>query len=501
MGIIKQQTVKGSFYSYLGVFIGFLTSFLIMPHVLSPEQIGLTGILASFSVMTAQFSILGFNATARIFPFFRHDSRNHNGYLFLACMISVIGFFLFCVIAVLLKDEVVNQNGTDSYLFENYYWYLLPLTFFTLFFNVFDLYSRMLYDTITGRVLNEFTKRVLVLITLLLLVFSFVDFSQFMWLWLLANIIPTLMIAHRLYKNRLLIIRPQFGFLNKSIRTQLIRLSVFGILTGSAPYLIQNIDKYMVTESHGLSSTGIYQIAFNFATIITLPARSLYSIAFTVISEAWKHNDLKSILSIYRKSCITQTITSLYLFILIWANIDNIYEVLPPEYAQGEYVIFFIGLANLIDSATGVNGVILATSRYYMWDSFFTLALAGITIGANLIFIPLYGITGAAIACAVTYAIFNLSRYLFILVIFKLQPFTMKTLWVLISGAVTWYLVYLIPKFSNFIADGLLRASLISVLFGGTIYLFRFSEDINSLIDGSIARIGIKRRSVDSPEE
>lgn len=495
MGIIQQQTVKGSFYSYLGVFVGFFTTFLIMPHVLTPEQIGLTGILSSFSVMTAQFSILGFNATARIFPFFRNENNNHNGYLFLACIVSVVGFILFCIVAFLLKDHVVSQKGSENKLFEDYYWCLIPLTFFTLFFNVFDLYARMLYDTTTGRVLNEFTKRIFILATLLFASFKFLNFNQFMWLWLVANLMPTIIIAYRLYNRKQLIIKPNFKFLNRPIKSQLIHLCVFGILTGSAPYIIQNVDKFMVTESHGLNSTGIYQIAFNFAVIITLPARSLYSIAYTVISEAWKNNNMESILSIYRKSCINQIISSLFLFILIWINIDNIYKVLPSEYAEGRYVIFFIGLGNLIDSATGVNGVILATSRYYKLDSFFYLALAGITIGANMIFIPLFGITGAAIASALTYAVFSLSRYFFILFVFKLQPFTVKTPMAIFIGITSYYLVSLIPVVPNFVLDGITRSLLITLFFGGTVYYFKLSEDINILIKETISRFRLKKNN------
>ena len=61
MGVVQQQTLKGTFYSYLGIFIGFVTINLLQPHSLTKEQIGLLGILLPFSQMFAQFSILGFN--------------------------------------------------------------------------------------------------------------------------------------------------------------------------------------------------------------------------------------------------------------------------------------------------------------------------------------------------------------------------------------------------------------------------------------------------------
>ncbi|TCC96320.1 polysaccharide biosynthesis C-terminal domain-containing protein [Pedobacter hiemivivus] len=493
MGIIQQQTLKGTFYSYLGVLIGFLSIYLIQPHVLSPEQVGLISILASFPILFAQISILGFNATARIFPYFRNPKNHDNGYLGLACLISTIGFILFCIAAYFLKDQIIQQKSSENQLFETYFWYLIPLTFFTMLFNILELYSRMLYDTTTGRILREFTKRIFILAALLLLLFTSVSFEAFMWVWLLCNIIPTGMIAFRLYKRNQLSLSLNLKFLDKPIRRQIINLCFFGILTGASPFIVENIDKYMIIESYGLTGTGIYAIAFAFATIISLPARSLYSIAYTVIAEAWKNENMAEIKSVYQKSCISQLIATLFLFLLIWANIHNIYYYLPAEYAAGEYVIFFIGLGYLIDASTGVNGVILATSRFYKYDSFFYVALIGITIGANLIFIPIYGITGAAVASAVTFFIFNLFRFLFILILFKMQPYTYRTPLTIVTGIVVYFIVNIIPPIPNFIADTILRSGIITLLYGGTVYYLRLSEDINGLINNLVKQYLLKK--------
>ena len=79
MGIIKQQTIKGSIYSYLGVLVGFLTVTILQPYSLAPAQIGLITLLASLSALFAQFFILGFNGTARYFPYFRSEEKQHHG--------------------------------------------------------------------------------------------------------------------------------------------------------------------------------------------------------------------------------------------------------------------------------------------------------------------------------------------------------------------------------------------------------------------------------------
>lgn len=489
MGIIKQQTLKGTFFSYIGVFIGFVTNTFILTDVLGTDQIGLINILTSFSLIFAQFAILGFNATARYFPYFRNEKNKHNGYLFLACTVSLIGFMLFVVSAFYFKDLIISQKSQDNNLFQDYYWYLIPLTFANLYFNVFDLYSRLLYDAAAGRLIREFTLKLLILVCVLLLIFRVLNFKSFMWLWLSANVMPMFLMMVRLIRKGNFSLKPRFKFLSEDVQRNLFHLCLFGILTGTSPLLVDNIDRYMVNNYFGLGDTGIYSIAASFGIIIALPTRSLYSIAYTVIAESWIRKDMDNIQTVYRKSCINQSIVALFLFIVVWANIHNALKILPPDYANGMYIVFFIGLANLFDAFTGVNAVILATSRYYRYDSFFYLALVGVTIGNNLLFIPKYGITGAAMATAATMFIFHLSRYLFILLKFKLQPFTINNLLVLVIGALVYWLSTMIPVQQNLYVDTLIRGGFITVLYTVLVYFLNLSSDINEMVKDALGRL------------
>jgi len=163
---------------------------------------------------------------------------------------------------------------------------------------------------------------------------------------------------------------------------------------------------------------------------------------------------------------------------------------LPPKYEAGKYVIFFIGLGNLIDSAAGVNNIIISSSKYFKFDFYSYLALIVIIIISNLIFIPLYGITGTAIATGVSLLIFNLLRFLFLLVMYKMQPFTIASIYTIIVGTAIYFLsVWIIPKNSNFIIDLLFRSSFITILYGICVYYFNLSDDISYLIKGYINKI------------
>ncbi len=58
MGKIKDQAIKGSVYSYLGVLLGFAISGLILPRLFSTAENGLINLLIAWSSLFAQFATL-----------------------------------------------------------------------------------------------------------------------------------------------------------------------------------------------------------------------------------------------------------------------------------------------------------------------------------------------------------------------------------------------------------------------------------------------------------
>ncbi|WP_461450611.1 polysaccharide biosynthesis protein [Mucilaginibacter sp.] len=490
MGVIKQQTIKGTLYSYIGIGIGFISMIIIQPHALTPDEVGLIGILLSFSLLFSQFSVLGFGGTVRYFPYFRSEEKKHHGYLFLSCIVALVGTVIFVGAIYLFKDQIIGRNQKNAHLFEKYYWYLVPLIIFTVYFNVFDQYARMMYNAISGKILREFTKRIFILITLILIYLKWVSFETFMVLWLIANAVPTLLLLIRLVRDKHFFLNPDFSLLNKEMRTNLITISVWGLMVGSSPLIFESIDDYMLNNKFGLAAAGIYTITFYVAAVISMPARSLYSIATTVIAEAWKTNDMKTIKSVYEKSCINQLVTTLFLFIIIWASIDDLFTYLPEKYQLGKYVVLFIALGNLIDSATGINGVILSTSKYYRYDGTFYVLLIPVTVGFNLLLIPYYGITGPAIATALTLLIFNVFRYFFILKTCKIQPFTISSPIALAIGIAVYFASkFIIPQMGNHIVDIILRSAFITIIYGGAVYFLKLSDDINIVVDNFVSKL------------
>jgi O-antigen/teichoic acid export membrane protein len=205
-------------------------------------------------------------------------------------------------------------------------------------------------------------------------------------------------------------------------------------------------------------------------------------IASGVIAESWKNNDTANILDIYKKTCLNQFIIGSFLFIAICGNLDLLVGLLPVEYAEAKYVIFWMGLGYLIDMATGANGVLIGTSSKYKYDTYFMLLLVVFTFTTNWILIPKLGITGAAVASCSTFAIYNFLRFLFIWRVFGMQPYDRKMLVALMIAAFSALVLWLVPAVSNAYISIALRVAVFSLVFGLLLYYSKVSEDMNKMI-------------------
>jgi O-antigen/teichoic acid export membrane protein len=160
-------------------------------------------------------------------------------------------------------------------------------------------------------------------------------------------------------------------------------------------------------------------------------------------------------------------------------NIDNIFKIIPPEYAAGKWVIFFIGLKNIIEIATGINSVIILTSRHYKLYTLFIFIFLVILVALFIILIPAYGLSGAAISILISFSIFSLIRHYFLKIKYKMVAFNYKILIVLIIGGVSYLAGYLMPLQENYINDLVIRSIVSGGLYSVLIVFLRVSEDVN----------------------
>jgi len=481
MGIIIKQSVRGSLWSYLGVIVGFVTTSYLYTEYLTPEVVGLFGLLMAISTLTSQFALLGTGGvTARLFPYFRDPGKGHHGFLFIPLVVQLAGFLLFIIGYYAFKDILIETNLEKSRLFADYVYLLVPLTFFLLIFSFLDSFNRVLYDVVLGTFLQEFLQRVLIFSAVILYALRLLTLEQLIIAYVVAVCLKGVILFIWLLIKGEIDLHPKLAFIDKNLRKEIIGVAFFSIIGGMGSLIIFNIDKIIVNQMLDLANTGVYTIAFYFGTLVVIPSRPLLKISGTLIADAWARDDLPQIRDIYYKSCINQFIIGGFLFLGIWSNIDNILIILGEDYLQSKWVIFFIGLGYLFDMMTGANAQVIAYSKYYKVSLLFIVILIAIVVLLLYLFIPTWGITGAAIAIAGALFMNNLMRYFFLYKKYKLQPFNFRFIVIIVFYTFVFFLTRLIPQ-KELVPDLILRSVLI-VLFTVSFFWFvPLSEDITSI--------------------
>lgn len=489
MGIIVKQSIKGSIWSYLGIIVGFVTTTYLYPRYLTTEIVGLFGLLSAYAALTGQIFLFGFQGvTSRLFPYFRNPKNNHNGFLFIALLVFIVGFLIFLVVYFLFKPLLVESNMEKSALFAHYVYLLIPLTFFSMSFIFLDIYNRLLYDAVTGTFLQEFSQRVLLFSVVLLYALGILSLPQLVWSFTAVLCMKTVFIYTILQKRGEINLRPKFDFLSRELKREMWDVGLYSILASLGSILVFNIDKIFINQMLDLSNTGVYTIAFYFGTLVVVPSRPLLKISSTLIAEAWKKDDLDQIRDIYYKSCINQFIIGGFLFLGIWANIDNILTILGPDYLESKWVIFFIGLGYLFDMLTGANSLVIGYSRYYRIALVFIIILIFMVLSLLYFLIPIWGIVGAAIAISGALFLNNLLRYLFLLKKYKLQPFNYWFVITTFFFIAVYFLLKLIPQ-QQLIWDIFIRGTIITASTFTFLFFTPISGDIKVLLEKILGRI------------
>lgn len=488
MGIVKNQAYKNTAISYIGIVIGYMNLVLFYPTYLTTEQIGLFQLLVGLSLVYSIVASLGTpSIISRYFPFHRSDDLTHNGFVHWIVVFSLLGFTLSTLSFLIFKEAIIANYITNAPLFVRYYYFLIPLTFFTVFFNLLESFGKVIYQTIYSGFLREIVLRALTTVAILLLAKGWMDFSQFLIVFisiyglisllLLINLAIAGKFSYRFNKEQFLKIK------NKEI----VGYGFYTLLTGAIYILLQKIDIIMLGSMIGLSMVGIYSTFFNIATVITVPAKALNRITYQLIADSWKDKNVHNIAEIYSKTSILQMIAGCLLFIGILINKDNLLTIINKNEFTGQFDLFIvIGLSFLIDITGGLNGHIIYSSHKYKLVTALVICTALFCIGLNYILIPLYGGIGAAFSFLISTTLFNFCTWFYIKYRFKMQPFSGKHLLVLGASFIAYIIGANFWKIPNLYLDILIRSGVTTLVFGFIIYYLKVSADLNEKVDRTL---------------
>lgn len=496
MGVIKRQGIKQSAVRYFGIGIGFLSTVFIYPLLL--EEIGLLRFIQNTALMIAHFFLLGGHVIAvRYFPHFRDEGKSHNGFLFLLLLWTGVGYLLFLGLYTGFNDAFFHffRDQPEDYL--QYLPYIVPLVLLMLYIQLFTDYASNFHRIVVPFLLNELIIKLSLPILILLLYWHYLDLNWVIDGMLLAyGAVLAGIVGYIAWLGELRL-RPHLGFLTRKLWKEMGSFALFNVLGTWGFILANRIDIFMLGLLLGAENwkgVGIYSINLFISEVIDAPRKALDNIASPIVADSWKREDRPHLQELYERSSLNQTAVGLLIFLLIWASLPDLFALMPngTEVATGLWVMCFLGLGKVVDMATGINSLIIQHSRYYRFNFYATLMLAGLNILNNLWLIPLLGMTGAALATLLSVVLFNLAKFLFLRIRLGMQPFSRSTLGILAVAALAFGLGYLIPNlgegFLLTVTSIALRSLLIATVFVSLLLYFNLAPDLHDL-----ARQGLER--------
>lgn len=485
MGIVRNQGIKNLIFSYTGVALGYLNIIILFPAYFSSEQFGLINLMISVSSVYAQISSFGLiNAVTKYFPFFKSEDRKHNFFLTYVVVISGTGFILMTILFFLFKPLIIEAYIDKSKLFVDYFILLVPLSLSLIAFTVFEVLARVVYRTVLTTFAREVVIRLLTTLDIFLFITKAVDFSGFMLIYVCIYFFSSLIILIQVVATKEFRLVFSLKGTEKKHFKEFLRYGSYNLLSGAAMFVGQKVDVMMIGSMIGLSIVGAYSLYLYIATVISMPLRAFSKIAIPIIANSWKENDTKQINDIYRRTSLIQFIFGLLIYIGVIINKDNLFMIIKkPEYVETFGIFYFVGIAFIADTTLGLTSEIISSSKHYRYDALFNVMLFAVSVITNLIFIPIWGGIGAALAAAISFITFNITKWLFLYSKHRMQPFSIKQLPVILFAAVCIGINYFIPQLHNIYLDIILRSGVISAVYISGLYFTRTSDDLNDRIN------------------
>lgn len=408
MGIIARQSIKGTIVTYIGVAVGFLTTFFVLTRYLTAEEIGLARVLVDAATLFIGLAQLGTNSSIiRFYPYFKDTEHKDNGFFFWTLVVPFVGFLIFAIIYWACHVPLGNWFGEKSPLFMDYYYMVLPLAFFMLYQTIFETNSNVLMRIVVPRAVRELVVRVGMLALYLLYAFRILSLDGFVVGLCLNYAIAALINLAYLFAMGHISFRPNWAFVraNPGLVRNYLLYTDFLFISAIAGVLAPTLSSFFITAKMGLDHTGIYAIATYIAVMVSIPYRSVTAIASPQLAASIKENNREETSHLIHQVSNNLLLVGGMIFLLIWFNIDLIFHILPngSTYAVAKNVVLILGINQIVIATFSICLSALSYSRYYIFSLFLSFFLTIVSILLNNYLIPIYGMEGAAMSNLIAY--------------------------------------------------------------------------------------------------
>ena len=485
MGIVLNQSLKNTIITYIGFGIGGINTIYLYPVFLGATFYGLTNYVTSCANVIMPLFAIGMQNTLVKFYSQYKTEEERSRFLSFTVLFPLLSIIPFLLIGLFFFDEILFFLSKKNAVVKGYIW-LIPIIGLSMaYFEIFYAWARVHMHSVFGNFIKEVGLRLFSLVLLIGVYYNWLSVEGFVYattvLYILAFLV-TMFYAFSIQK-------PTFQFTIPANTKEILVYTFYIILSGSVANLLLDGDKMILNQYMNIENIAFYSVATYIALVISVPSRAMHQIVYPITAKLMHENKHDELNNLYKKTSINLQIVGGFVMLCIFVNINQLYEMVPKEYSGGIMVVFMIGLSKYFDLILGNNNAIIFNTKYYRTVLFLGVVLVVLTVGLNMIFIPIFGIIGSAFATLLSITLYSVAKLLFVVKKLHLYPFTKQTLHSLTITLVVFLLFYFWQFPINPIIGIGLKSILVTILYVYINYKFVVSPEINQTLDKVILKV------------
>jgi O-antigen/teichoic acid export membrane protein len=403
------RIVAGSGVILAGTFLGMFLDILIkkvMTSHLSPADFGTYSLALTVISITGAVATLGLNeGVPRYIAFFRgrqEEQKVHELIISAILMGLIAGLF-----AILVSPSLFESLAGEGFDAQGKILSVIKILVFAVPFTILLNLTVAIYRGFDRTSVNMYFYNIIRPLSLLGFASAAVFFGASLKGVVFADLISMVFTfgIMSVYFIKKPPVKPELKLKFSEPTRQLIRYSFPLLITATLLNLMSWIDTIMLGYFKPAEVVGVYNAVYPIVGFLSLVIASMGYVYVPVASKLWGLNDTQPVGSIYAVMTKWSFLLTFPIFALIFVYPEFlITKLYGAEYVGGTTALRILAMGFIANSYFGFNYHTLLASG----DSDFlmkcSVASAGVNAIINFMLIPEYGMVGAAIGTAISYA-------------------------------------------------------------------------------------------------
>jgi O-antigen/teichoic acid export membrane protein len=404
------QSLKTMFLRIVGVVTLFGFS-LFLTHNYDPKIIGQYDFIRMVLLVLSSICVLGTDQSILYFTGILRSTKKMG--MFKAIYKKIVTLIFLLCMTVLIVFIVIGQKSIDLFFQDKSTYFLIAKAITALFF-----YSITLFNTETIRALDKIYiaelfrntfKYVSVFIGAVILFYFHLEIylvDTFL-IGFVALAIITTFIIFRLFKK----VKDDSKTLNEmnNFNHSFIAHKSYPMaISNLAIFLMMTFDIVFLKKFKGDETVAYYSIVMKLVSVLFMINNSVYISVSLKIAQLYTDNNRTELLNTLKQSARIIVLLTLPVVLFVCLFSKNILYFFGENYVKGNEALLILMVGQLLASFFGVSAIYLnMTGRQSIFQIVLVVAVL-VNLILNIVLIPMYSITGAAIAFVCSLLFWNI---------------------------------------------------------------------------------------------